>query len=531
MPGRPWLASTRRCTLPPVRLRPGCHLAVTWGIGDRFGGMTGALLHRSRAFVRLGGVPVHVVTFDLRPDYPALEQRLRASGELTDGMTLANIWDWLRENPAPEDPDAAHVAGRTPFTPLAENPAYVSVYRDGRELMRTRHADDGETELQVDHYRSDGTLAVSDRRDVHQHGTIGGRVIVWCDGRGAPLRRWTSARSLYRWWLDQLRDGRPTTLIVDSKTSARFISGYRRRSLLTFHVVHASHRQSASDPLRVRASRADVFTSPDGFDRLVFLTERQRADARLILGTRAPLAVIPNGRDISSDTGDTPAQTRDPSRGIVLASLDPRKRVEHAIRAVTAVRQPIRLDIYGDGPNRPKAESAAARAAGTQAQVLLHGYSATASRELATASFLLLTSRSEGLPLVLVEAMANGCLPIAYDVPYGPADIIRSGHNGFLVPAGDINALTATIEHLLGLPADRVAALRRNAVRTAERYSDDAVTRMWAREIDRAAIERGLPPAAPARALAFRLRRGIARRWRKLPGVRLLRPATTGRPR
>ncbi|SFO04905.1 poly(glycerol-phosphate) alpha-glucosyltransferase [Mycetocola miduiensis] len=517
--------------MPPVRLRPGCHLAVTWGIDDKFGGMTGALLHRSRAFVRLGEVQVDVVTFDLRPDYPALEQRLRASGELTDGMTLLNIWDWLREKTPPDDPDEAHAARRATFTPLSVDQADTSVRRDGRELMRIRRAGDGGTDLQVDHYRSDGTLAVSDRRDVHERGTPGGRVIVWCDAEGQPRRRWTSARSLYRWWLDQLRDGRPTTLIVDSKTSARFLAGYRRRGLLTFHVVHASHRQSSSDPLQVRASRADVFRSPEGFDRFVFLTERQLADARLVLGTHARLTVIPNGRDVSRDALDSLASDRDPYRGIVLASLDSRKRVEHAVQAVSSVPHAIRLDVFGEGPGRPKVERAVAKAAGSQARITLHGYRAGASRELAEASFLLLTSKSEGLPLVLVEAMANGCVPIAYDVPYGPADIIRSGHNGFLVPAGDVPALTAAIENLLALPAERVATLRRNAVRTAEQYSDDAVTRMWAREIERAATERGLPPTAPARALVFRLRRGIARRWRNLPGLRRLKPATTGRHR
>lgn len=506
-----------------IRLRPGCHLAATWGIDDEFGGMTEALLHRSRAFVRLGGVGVDVVTFDLRADYPALEERLRSSGDLSDGMTLWNLWDWMRENPPPHDAEAAAAAGRATFTPLAEDPAFESVRRDGRELMRIRYAADGRTVLQVDHYRSDGSCAVSDRRDTQERGTAGGRGIVWCDAEGMPRRRWSSARSLYRWWLDRLRDGRPTTLIVDSKTSARFLLGYRRKGLVTFHVVHASHRQSAGDPFRVRASRAEVFSAPDGFDRIVFLTERQRADARLLLGPHARLSVIPNGRTVSS--GAPATGVRSPSRGIVLATLDRRKRVEHAVQAALAVRKPVRLDVFGDGPNRARIERAVAQAASATAQVALHGYRAGASRELADASFLLLTSRSEGLPLVLVEAMAHGCLPIAYDVPYGPADIISTGSNGFLVPAGDVRALSAAIEHLLELPAERVAALRKNAVRTAERYSDDAVTRMWAREIDQAAVERGLSPSAPARALAFRLRRGAARRWRKLPGRDRFRPS------
>jgi poly(glycerol-phosphate) alpha-glucosyltransferase len=506
-----------------VRLRPGRHLAVTWGIDDQFGGMTGALLHRSRAFVRLGGVQVDVVTFDLRADTPELEDRLRAAGELVDGMTLSNIWDWLRANFPPEDAGASKA---TP-TPLSADPAFESLTRGGREIMRIRYAADGRTELQVDHYRSDGSLAVSDRRDVRVSGTPGGRAIVWCGADGSPRRSWTSGRSLYRWWLDRLRDDAPTTLIVDSKTSARFLVGYRRAKLLTFHVVHASHLQRRTDPLRVRPSRADVFHHPDGFDRIVFLTERQRDDARLILGPDAPLAVIPNGRDVSTDTAA--ARDRDPFRGVVLASLDRRKRVEHAVQAVLAAGYPVRLDVFGEGPLRPKIERAAAKAVGSPATVTLHGFRAGASSELSDASFLLLTSRSEGLPLVLVEAMARGCLPIAYDVPYGPADIIRSGHNGFLVPAGDVGALTAAVERLLSLPADRVAALRRNAVRTAGRYSDETVTRLWAREIDRAGMQRGIPPAGPVRALVFRLSRGLLRRWRRVQPVTRRRQAAEHR--
>lgn len=492
-----------------VRLRPGCHLAVSWGIADQFGGMTAALLHRSRAFVRLGGVEVDVVTFDLRADYPAVAERLRASGELIDGMRLHNLWDWLRDQPPLVDAAEAEAASRAVFTPLGVNPAYGSEWRDGREMTRIRYAENGTTQLQVDHYRPDGSLAASDRRDVRSRGTTGGRSIVWCDAAGRPVRRWTQARSLYRWWLDRLRDDRPTTLIVDSKTSARFLLGYRRRGLLTFHVVHASHRQGKEGTV-VRASRAEVFGSPDGFDRLVFLTQRQRNDARELLGPDAPLAVIPNSRAVTSG-GPRPAP-RDAGRGIVLASLEKRKRVDHAVRAVANASAPVTLDIFGDGPERPRVERAAAQAPG----VTVHGYRADASSELGRSSFLLLSSRSEGFPLVLIESMASGCLPIAYDIPYGPADIIRHGHNGFLVPAGDISGLTSAIEHLLGLPAEQVAALRRNAVRTAARFSDDAVTTRWAREIDRAAVARGIPPAAPVRSVTFRLRRGIARRVRRL---------------
>jgi poly(glycerol-phosphate) alpha-glucosyltransferase len=87
---------------------------------------------------------------------------------------------------------------------------------------------------------------------------------------------------------------------------------------------------------------------------------------------------------------------------------------------------------------------------------------------------------------VLIEAMAVGCIPIAYDVPYGPADIISHGRNGFLVPPGNVDALTDAILELQAMPPRRIARLRRNARRAASAFSDVTVTRTWARELRRA---------------------------------------------
>ena len=82
-------------------LPEGRQLAVTWGIPDAFGGMTTALLHRSRAFVRLAGRPVDVLTFDPRPGLPTVRRRLERDGQLVDGVALRNLYDDLRERTPP----------------------------------------------------------------------------------------------------------------------------------------------------------------------------------------------------------------------------------------------------------------------------------------------------------------------------------------------------------------------------------------------------------------------------------------------
>ena len=65
------------------------------------------------------------------------------------------------------------------------------------------------------------------------------------------------------------------------------------------------------------------------------------------------------------------------------------------------------------------------------------------------ASIYALSSRSEGFGMVLIEAMAYGIPCVAFDCPCGPSGIISNGVNGFLVPNGDITALSDKINKLI----------------------------------------------------------------------------------
>ncbi|CAN5310941.1 hypothetical protein BH09ACT5_BH09ACT5_00640 [soil metagenome] len=466
----------------PVQFPRGRQFAVTWSIPDYFGGMTSAMLHRSRAIVRLAGQPVDILTFDARPDYPTVELELRARGELTDGMALQNIWDWFRQNDVPPDAPGSLDLERHPFTPLGADPSFVSGLRGEHELTRTRS--DGATVLQVDYYREDGSIVVSDRRDGEN-----GRTVVLCDRTGTPIRSWGGVWAFYRFWLDVLRNREPSFMIVDSKTAANFMATYRRKRAVIVHVVHGTHLADGA----LSASRRATFENLDAWDSVVLLTRRQRADVEQLLGARRNLAVIGNGREIDSLAG---ARKREPHRGIMLASLTPRKRVDHAVRAIAiaAAGHPgLSLDVYGDGPERDRV---AAVITELDAPVRLRGHVPDAKELLGDSSFLLLTSASEGLPLVLVEAMAAGCIPIAYDIPYGPADVIRHRRNGYLVPAGDPDAAARAISELLSLPPRRLERMRRSARRTAQDFSDLTITRLWSGELRAAASRKAAAWAA-----------------------------------
>jgi poly(glycerol-phosphate) alpha-glucosyltransferase len=438
--------------------------------------MTSALLERSRGFATLGGRRVDILTFDPRPDYAAVETELRDRGELLVGMRLLNMWDWLRDHrvaPAQTQIDVE-------LEPLDRQPEYQSTFRDGIELTRSRLAPD-ESVMQIDYYREDGSLLAIDRKDTLERGTVGGRSVVLCDERGNPARSWNAPKDLYRYWIDVLAGEERTVLFIDSKTTARHFIGYSRPNIATVHVVHSSHLVGTDRPFAaLRESRRAVFEHLDGFDAVIVLTDRQRGDIEALLGKQDNVYVVPNSRDGGASVAGNEQKS---GAGIVVAVLSERKRVDHAVRAIASARvagaASVTLDVYGDGDEKEKIE-ALVDELGERRAITFHGYDPFAREAFGRSSFALLTSTSEGFPLVLVEAMASGCVPIAYDIPYGPADIIDDTVNGYLVPAGDENALARAIVEFTSLDPKRRSALRTAAIQKAARFTSRAVTRQWA---------------------------------------------------
>lgn len=130
--------------------------------------------------------------------------------------------------------------------------------------------------------------------------------------------------------------------------------------------------------------------------------------------------------------------------------LVPEKDFETLIRAFVRVRdgREARLVILGEGKERAKL-SQLVRSLGVASDVEMPGFVPNPFAYMARSAVFALSSRREGLPNVLLQSIACRTPVVATDCPSGPAEILRNGRWGQLVPVGSIEAFASAIEWTL----------------------------------------------------------------------------------
>ena len=128
---------------------------------------------------------------------------------------------------------------------------------------------------------------------------------------------------------------------------------------------------------------------------------------------------------------------------VAAGRLRPQKDFPTLINAFakTRVDSEAKLVILGEGPDREPLQEQISHL-GLEKEVELHGHTENPYAFFARATAFVLSSRWEGLPTVLIEAMACGAPVIATDCPSGPREILREGRYGHLLSVGDAEALT-----------------------------------------------------------------------------------------
>lgn len=202
------------------------------------------------------------------------------------------------------------------------------------------------------------------------------------------------------------------------------------------------------------------------------------------------VAVIPNPVRVEAATAecqiDAATRQAPEHRIVAMGRLDPQKGFDVLLRAFArcALQAPDwTLTILGEGPERPALECMISEL-GLAGRVTLPGRVSDPAARLRAADLFVLSSRFEGFPNALVEAMACGLPVLSTDCPTGPAEIIRPGVDGVLVPPDDEEALARALLYLIENPDER-RRLAARAPEVAERFSLERVMAMWDQVVKR----------------------------------------------
>jgi glycosyltransferase involved in cell wall biosynthesis len=165
---------------------------------------------------------------------------------------------------------------------------------------------------------------------------------------------------------------------------------------------------------------------------------------------------------------------------VACGRLAPQKDYPTLLRAFAAARargMNGSLCIVGDGDERAALE-ALARNLAVADHVRFTGHLDNPFPIISRARFLVLSSVWEGFGLVLLEAMALGLPVISTDCPSGPAEILKGGRSGILVPVGDVDALSSRIAELWASQPLR-SALSTESLSRADDFSMNEMARRY----------------------------------------------------
>lgn len=197
---------------------------------------------------------------------------------------------------------------------------------------------------------------------------------------------------------------------------------------------------------------------------------------------------IPNMTSIGNAALPIPQKSDSKGKRVIaVGRLDYQKGFDRLINIWGLVKKsPLsvgwRLDIFGQGEHCEQLEKLIIEKELSQS-VCINPPTKDIPSEYSKSSILAMTSRYEGFPMVMVEAMSAGLPVVTFDYKCGPRDIVNHGVNGYIIKEDDIHGFAEALLELMG-NSDLRFELGRNAIQVEERYSEAKVMNRWTELFD-----------------------------------------------
>ena len=274
-------------------------------------------------------------------------------------------------------------------------------------------------------------------------------------GVATPIRAGKALQAYYR------KENPLITISALNQPNVVAILAQKRSKVKAIATIHTSLSQEAknANSLRLRIMPYIVKALYAKADALVAVSEGVAQDACQFLGMdRSKIRLIfnpivsPESLKRAAEPATHPWLTQKNGPVVVAAGrLMPPKDFALLLSAFSKLPKSLnaRLIIFGEGDLRAELTQQIA-SLGLQESISLPGFSKNVLAEISKADLFVLSSKWEGLPSVLIEALGCGVPIVSTDCKSGPREILQGGKFGPLVPVGDADQLATAIERQLG---------------------------------------------------------------------------------
>lgn len=212
-------------------------------------------------------------------------------------------------------------------------------------------------------------------------------------------------------------------------------------------------------------------------DYIVTLTERDMQNYRQKLGRKDRICAIYNPMEFTSEEEKTVEREKILITVGRLTKVKGTDLLAEIAPVILSQQKDWKWYVLGEGEDRKILEQARDQYQ-LQDQLILTGNVSDVEQYLRKASIYVMTSRAEGLPMCLLEAMGCEVACVSFDIQTGPAEIIEDGKNGFLIPAFDREKMEEKILKLIEDPGLR-KSFQKNAKSVRSRFEPDGIIRQW----------------------------------------------------
>jgi len=445
---------------------------------------------------------------DQRKTQKWLETAGVGQNTLSSGARILNIYDYFQktyaeglENKAlfiDSDDDTEHedeVEVKKIYDGYMASLRTVRYFKDGKAYKDLEYDDWGylnyireysphsEEIYDVYYYTTDGKLCIKALFRPTERGIEHEKIIIYDDNEEAITECANSAELAAICLNKIIQDDKFYILVVEDgllSKAATTIDG-NKKNVAKCIVVHNIFLNDAynqkSEPQKFYKYLCENHKL---FDGIIMLTEDARNDFLMLYGEMDSVFVVPHPYPFAIKRTDF--ENRDNQKAVVIARLDPIKQIHLAVEVFALVVKELpdaKLEIYGRGTEEERIKRCISML-NLKNNVKLMGYTDEPLALYNDAVLFIMTSKAEGFGLTLIESISNGCPAFAFDIKYGPSEIIDDGKTGYLLPRFNKEMFAQRIIAYLE-DVDMQKKMSENCYEAAPEFSNDNFMKKWFR--------------------------------------------------